>query len=379
MKFLVAFAALIASTSAFCPNLCNGHGKCGNQDRCTCYTYSGTTRGDNVNYYEISNQRAAWTGADCSLRTCPLAFSWSGSTPKGLSLTKSATVDATALNKFTVSLTDAEADYLTVTGSIASSMVSRGSAFKVSNTANYLQEDCGVSGNSGSKILTCFANADVGAANAAISVSFEGLEVDEAGAVDYDPASGDFSQWDANGAHDLLECAGQGLCDRSTGQCNCFPGYEGEACTRTVCPNGCSGHGTCIEAYRIASDFGNTYNLAWDQSKHFGCKCDVGFRGPDCSLQECPSDYDPLNGCGGGRCNVGGSYTAKDGTVTRCPNDVAATTTLNNVQYSIGTSDCQTGEQRDCSGRGICDYTSGICKCFSGFFGESCNIQTVLV
>ena len=103
MKFLSVIAAsLIASASAFCPNLCSGHGKCGNLDRCACYTYSGTTRGDNVNYYEIADQRAAWTGADCSLRTCPLAFSWSGSSPNGLSTQVVVTTVTTNSIAFTV-------------------------------------------------------------------------------------------------------------------------------------------------------------------------------------------------------------------------------------------------------------------------------------
>ena len=156
----------------------------------------------------------------------------------------------------------------------------------------------------------------------------------------------------------------------------------GEACTRAVCPNGCSGHGTCIEAYRMQSDYGSlSYTMPWDAKKNFGCKCDVGFRGPDCSLQECPSDYDPLNGCGGGRCNAasGAYWTMGASSSVACPNAVGVSVTTYNYAINIGVSDCFTLEQRDCSGRGVCDYTSGTCKCFSGFFGESCNIQTVLV
>ena len=30
-------------------------------------------------------------------------------------------------------------------------------------------------------------------------------------------------------------------------------------------------------------------------------------------------------------------------------------------------------ELRDCSGRGVCNYNSGICKCFPGFSGVSCD------
>ena len=27
----------------------------------------------------------------------------------------------------------------------------------------------------------------------------------------------------------------------------------------------------------------------------------------------------------------------------------------------------------DCSNQGVCDYSSGQCKCFKGFWGENCN------
>ena len=34
--------------------------------------------------------------------------------------------------------------------------------------------------------------------------------------------------------------------------------------------------------------------------------------------------------------------------------------------------------QIDCSNRGICDHTSGICKCFDGYYGENCNSESEL-
>lgn len=32
---------------------------------------------------------------------------------------------------------------------------------------------------------------------------------------------------------------------------------------------------------------------------------------------------------------------------------------------------------RDCSGRGNCDYKSGLCQCYKGFHGAACNKQSI--
>ena len=117
-------------------------------------------------------------------------------------------------------------------------------------------------------------------------------------------------------AHELgKECSDMGLCDRTTGQCTCFAGYTGAACQRTSCPNDCNGHGICQSNVKFAQDatialqpedfaaaglnadfdYLISYDLAWDSDLHYGCKCDIGYRGADCSMVECPSDTDPLD------------------------------------------------------------------------------------
>jgi len=60
------------------------------------------------------------------------------------------------------------------------------------------------------------------------------------------------------------ECSDQGLCDRATGLCSCFPGYSGSSCQRTVCPNDCSGHGTC----RSNRDFAYDWAVAKSKQLH---------------------------------------------------------------------------------------------------------------
>ena len=86
---------------------------------------------------------------------------------------------------------------------------------------------------------------------------------------------------------------------------------------------------------QLAEEAGQTYTAPWDANKHVGCVCDLGRRGPACSLIECPSGPDVLGGDGA-------------------------------------------DQGRDCSGRGICDYLKGHCNCFKGYAGAMCQYQSTL-
>merc|ERR1712048_594919 len=212
------------------------------------------------------------------------------------------------------------------------------------------------------------------------------------------------------------ECSDQGLCDRATGLCSCFAGYTGSSCQRTACPDDCSGHGTCRSNRDFAYDWAiaktiqmhnknaqdhtelfkeiyfASYDNAWDSDKHYGCLCDQGYRGPSCALVECPSANVPLDD----KCSLTttttdyqlqydapfgatgweAAYSLESGK-TGEQQDISASDY--NRQYVIdsngrkvyGCYGAMSGQ--DCSGRGICDYSSGTCKCFSGYAGTACE------
>eukprot|EP01031_Cornospumella_fuschlensis_P027953 gene27953-33756_t len=109
-------------------------------------------------------------------------------------------------------------------------------------------------------------------------------------------------------AHQQAECSNAGLCDRSTGVCQCFSGFTGAACQRSQCPNACSGHGTCSSIGDVSQFWGPDYDSPqavggdgfgpvysnWDRGSVHLCECEQGYFGADCSLIMCPKGDDPL-------------------------------------------------------------------------------------
>lgn len=49
-----------------------------------------------------------------------------------------------------------------------------------------------------------------------------------------------------------LPSCDRGLCNRETGECECFDGFSGAACERSGCPDSCSGHGRCVNMKALA-------------------------------------------------------------------------------------------------------------------------------
>ena len=75
-------------------------------------------------------------------------------------------------------------------------------------------------------------------------------------------------------------------------------------------------------------------------------------RSPDCSLQRCPGGDDPR-------------------TPTKDETDGEGVKAEGGNGYGAAGNKLHV----DCSNRGACDHTTGICSCFPGFYGERCSLD----
>jgi len=109
--------------------------------------------------------------------------------------------------------------------------------------------------------------------------------------------------------------------------------------------------------------------VTWDGDMVYGCVCDSSWKvglasgetqepewfGADCSLRHCPSGNDPRTG-------------AAD--ETDCAGKLA--------KYGKGKGRVGNKCHVDCSNRGTCNYRTGQCACFDGYFGQACNEMSAL-
>ncbi|KAG5177824.1 hypothetical protein JKP88DRAFT_138866, partial [Tribonema minus] len=114
------------------------------------------------------------------------------------------------------------------------------------------------------------------------------------------------------------------------------------------CPNACSGHGSCT---------------FYDE-----CDCNQGYMANDCSERICPF----------GTAHVDGAKGDLDGDEDV---DVSGLPVVKYSQmYPVGTVegvdatvDDSAHAYMECSNKGICDRTTGTCKCFPAYEGYACQ------
>lgn len=367
MKF-VAFgacgAALLGMANAACPNQCSGHGMCNEVDRCQCFSRVGTSRGE----------LEGWTGADCSLRTCPAGVGHGAlatgtnsiSSPKGVAgFTPGPGQEANSKHALEVFVSNevlstndvaVDLEVASVSGSqhdltvIFKYKMADAPYYGLPVTARWDQDDS--TANAYSSAATAHNIRPLGTDTGLyVYFNLDGVLPAEINQYDHyaiNVTRNEGMQWlmtEDNSAHQMVECSGHGQCMRATGSCSCSYGFDGDACQR-ILPWKLSGVGTSIkqvasDADDAAGNIGIDYNDAWDSDLSLIQVCDSGNFGPHCRFRECPSGADPMGG-----------FDA-DG-------NAAATNTA--------------GPHMPCSGRGRCHNGVGRCFCNRGFHGAACEM-----
>jgi len=312
-KLLIA-SAVMALATASCPNDCSQHGLCNQYSACECYRN--------------------WMGADCSERVCPFGHAFID-TPQGdlnadgrvdrpdvmiATITGDAAFSSSVDWPANVLLFDSATSGTTnVLESLGASIATAASYADGSNMEAWdvpiISHDGAVPTTGGGLACGLISDTDAdsvrgcetltglaGIASDAFTLSsitqgeytyntqfsnsktWELYPANHAAGKDTDTLT---KYWDE--AHFYSECSGKGMCNRGTGECECFPGFTGAGCARTACPNDCSGHGVCSRL----TDLSSTY-YAWDRNKTQTCVCDSGYEGIDCSQRICPSGDDPI-------------------------------------------------------------------------------------
>ena len=178
---LVAAAVLVLPVLAICPNACSGHGVCGQQESCECFT--------------------DWFSDDCSERMCPSGYA------------------------FVLSEGDSES---------SSDDVLAGFPPPPPPLPPPSWDGTDDADIEGKDYLETIAIAD-GTWQSWHDRSDRGVSWD------FESHRGEGGREE----YFYVECSNRGACDRRTGLCECYDGYGGNACQRQACLHDCSGHGSC--------------------------------------------------------------------------------------------------------------------------------------
>jgi len=415
--FIALCLGLAAYAAAECANGCSGHGTCGTKDQCTCYPN--------------------WQAADCSERTCPFGLSFVD-TPQG-DLNHDGVVGLNTdgvstqwANKNTWELfpfdpeSDSDSDY-------------SNAHFARTQEAHFYVE-CSNKGkcNRESGLCECldgYEGSSCQRTSCPNSCSGHGVcrTVEEIAAGNLtkrveERLTGGATIWSG-----VATAFTYDLWDKDKNQgCVCDAGFTGYDCSLRQCPRGddpmthtqqdCLGY-QCrnerqILTFECDDDADDVWNEAtdvtcdgvavlhydsWDgriwTSNQFGV--DVSADGSTIAatvkaqLEGLPNSvienvYTESNGAwgAGSALRVTVDFWDNSGNVMPIRGEVirqdAAHYSLNGVAAGNGmrivTTTPRDGNKEEvtCSNRGLCDYETGVCKCFKGFYDDDCSVQHAL-
>uniref|UniRef100_A0A8D2BNF3 Tenascin n=1 Tax=Sus scrofa TaxID=9823 RepID=A0A8D2BNF3_PIG len=151
-------------------------------------------------------------------------------------------------------------------------------------------------------------------------------------------------------------CSGRGNFSTEGCGCVCEPGWKGPNCSEPECPSNCHLRGQCVDGQ---------------------CVCNEGFTGEDCSQLACPSDCNDQGKCVNGVCVCFEGYSGVDCSRETCPVPCSE----EHGRCVDGRCVCQEGFAgedcneplclHNCHGRGRC--VENECVCDEGFTGEDCG------
>lgn len=394
---VLAVAALAAAplASAECANACSGHGNCATKDQCECYPN--------------------WQAADCSERTCPFGLSFVD-TPQG-DLNHDGTVDLAhhgvavqwntknTWEQFPIVYnteyvaTDQEAHFYAEcsnkglcdreTGLCQCFDGYTGSSCQRTECPN----DC-----SGHGVCRTVEEIATGAMNYAI-LSRDADHTKTAGV----STAFSYDLWDS---------------DKNQG-CVCDPGYSGTDCSMRECPRGddplthlnkdCGGAACVDETQTIVFDMSaDTDSISdavisftdWDQKTwttdtftitgdNAGVTADATAAVVQAALRAIPNgvleevtvtatanaagytdSFHITIAFGGTDVGRSGNLAAITGSSVSGDADLVAVVV---TEATAGTT-----EEVTCSYRGLCDYETGLCQCFKGYYDDDCSQQSTL-
>ncbi|XP_066223425.1 tenascin [Saccopteryx leptura] len=151
-------------------------------------------------------------------------------------------------------------------------------------------------------------------------------------------------------------CSGRGNFSTEGCGCVCEPGWKGPNCSEPECPSNCHLQGQCIDGQ---------------------CICNEGFAGEDCSQLACPSDCNDQGKCVNGVCVCFEGYRGAD-----CSQEICLVPCSEEHGRCVdGRCVCQDGFAGDdckeplclnnCYSRGRC--VENECVCDEGFTGDDCS------